>query len=203
MYLPKFKYEGNLFTSGGEYTLKATGDEYKGYYFKTYKGEFYTGIAPSLKDTNQQLLPIQETEREFGTLQSDEVLLYDEIYNNPHEFSLKSTQEVPSYTPVITVGDSINGFFIRYFAQNTVTKQIQEIEKTVYTDLESKSVKYFYKNYSVVRLYWFLSGEIEDTQSGPYKLPGVRTKNTESIKTAEKIMPGLSQYLTNPLEFVV
>lgn len=202
MYLPKFKYKGNLFTPGGEYALKATGDEYKGYYFKTYKGEFYTGFAPSLKDTNQQLLPLQETEREFGTLQSDEILLYDEIYNNPHEFSLKLTQEVPSYTPVIKVADSINGFIIRYFAQNKITKQIQEIEKTVYTDLDSKSVKYFYKNYSIVRLYWFLAGEIEDTQPGAYKIPGIRTKNTESIKAAEKVIPGLSQYLTNPLEFV-
>ena len=51
-------------------------------------------------------------------------------------------------------------------------------------------------------MYWFLAGEIEDTQSGPYKIPGTKTKNTESIKAAERTIPGLSQYLTNPLEFV-
>lgn len=202
MYLPKFKYEGSKFTSGGEYALKDTGAEYKGFYFVTYKGEVYTGPEPSLKGTNAQLLPLQQVEQSFGTLESEDLLVYDEIYNSPHEFSLKVTQEVPSYIPVVTVGNTIDGFLLRYFAQNKITKEIIEISKQTYSDLDNRTVRYFYKNYNIVRLYWFLNGSIEDTQNGPYKIPGIRSKNIESTKTAEKTISGLSQYLSNPLEFV-
>lgn len=202
MYLPKFKYEGSKFTSGGEYALKDTGAEYKGFYFVTYKGEAYTGPEPSLRGTNAQLLPLQQVEQSFSTLESEDLLVYDEIYNSPHEASLKVTQEVPPHVPVVTVGDTIDGFFLRYFAQNKITKQIIEINKQTYNDLDNRTVRFFYKNYNIVRLYWFLSGDIEDTQSGPYKIPGIRTKNSESIKAAENTLPGLSQYLQNLLEFV-
>lgn len=203
MYLPKFKYQGGLFTIGGEFAVKATGENYKGFYFRTYKGELYTGAEPSLRGNNSELIPLEKEEQETGTLETLDVTIYDDILNNPHEFKLKTTEQVPQHVPVITVGDTLNGFIIRYFAQNKLTKQILEINKQVYNELESKSVKYFYKNYSIVRIYWFLAGNLEDTQTGPYRVPGVRTKNLESIKSGEKVIPGLTQYLRDPLQFVV
>ena len=203
MYLPKFKYQGGLFTIGGEFAVKATGENYKGFYFRTYQGELYTGAEPSLRGNNSELIPLEKEEQETGTLETLDVTIYDDIFSNPHEFKLKTTEQVPQHTPVVTVGDTINGFTIRYFAQNKLTKQILEINKQVYNELESRSVRYFYKNYNVVRINWFLSGELEDTQNGPYKIPGVRTKNLESIKSGEKVIPGLTQYLRDPLQFVI
>jgi hypothetical protein len=203
MYLPKFKYQGGLFTIGGEFAVKATGENYKGFYFRTYKGELYTGAEPSLKGNNSELIPLEKEEQETGTLETLDVTVYDDILNNPHEFKLKTTEQVPQHVPVVTVGDTVNGFIIRYFTQNKLTKQIIEINKQVYNELESRSVRYFYKNYSVVRINWFLSGELEDTQNRPYRIPGVRTKNLESIKSGEKAIPGLTQYLRDPLQFVV
>lgn len=203
MYLPKFKYQGGLFTIGGEFAVKATGENYKGFYFRTYKGELYTGAEPSLIGNNSELIKLEKEEQETGTLETLDVTIYDEIFNNPHEFSLKVTEQIPQHTPIITVGDSFNGYIIRYFAQNKLTRQILEINKQVYNELESKSIKYFYKNYNVVRIYWFLAGNLEDTQTGPYKISGVRTKNSESIKAGDRIIPGLAQYLKDPLQFVV
>lgn len=202
MYLPKFKYQGGLFTIGGELAVKATGENYKGFYFRTYKGELYTGPEPSLIGNNSELIKLEKEEQESGSLEPLNIVIYDELLNNPHEYKLKITQELLPHIPVITVGDSIAGYIIRYFAQNKLTKQILEISKQDYNELESKSVKYFYKNYSIVRIYWFLAGNLEDTQTGPYKILGVRTKNSESIKAGDRIIPGLTQYLKDPLQFV-
>ena len=43
MYIPKNRIKTNLYTSGGEWVVKSTGEEYIGFYHSLYTGESYTG----------------------------------------------------------------------------------------------------------------------------------------------------------------
>ena len=49
MYYPKSQIQENLHTNGGELKPSNSSEEYKGYYFKTSNGEFFTGKSPSDK----------------------------------------------------------------------------------------------------------------------------------------------------------
>ena len=46
MYYPKSQIKTNLYTEGDDYVLSTTQKEYKGYYYKTSQGKFYTGRTP-------------------------------------------------------------------------------------------------------------------------------------------------------------
>ena len=54
MYFPKSQYIGNLYTDGTQYVIATSGESYKGYYFKTFNNELYTGKTP--EDGLSQLL---------------------------------------------------------------------------------------------------------------------------------------------------
>ena len=56
MYFPKSQITPNLHTNGNEYTIKSTGENYIGYYWKSSSGKFFTGRTP-------QDMPIQEIGR--------------------------------------------------------------------------------------------------------------------------------------------
>jgi hypothetical protein len=58
MYYPEFLTETNLYTNGGEYSLAATGDDYIGFYWKTFDGKYYTNKNPQ-QLPYQALVPTQ------------------------------------------------------------------------------------------------------------------------------------------------
>ena len=43
MYFPESQITPNQYTNGGEFQVKSTGQDYKGYYFITTTGQRYTG----------------------------------------------------------------------------------------------------------------------------------------------------------------
>ena len=55
--------------------------------------------------------------------------------------------------------------------------------------------------YIAVKLLWYISGVVTDQYTSTYKSPGIISKNENSIKTAELVLPGISSYLTNLTEF--
>jgi hypothetical protein len=62
MYIPKNKIQTNLYTSGGEYTLLSSGQNYIGYYYKLYNGKYFTGRTPNDSETipYNPLLPTEQ-----------------------------------------------------------------------------------------------------------------------------------------------
>ena len=63
MYYPLSQITSNLYTNGGEYIIEATNALYRGYYWKTSQGKYFTGKNPQ-DGLIQKLIPI-------STLRSD------------------------------------------------------------------------------------------------------------------------------------
>ena len=59
-YYPPNRIKTNLYTQGNEYVIESTGENYKGYYWKTSSGKIYTGKSPASPQT-QLLVKIKET----------------------------------------------------------------------------------------------------------------------------------------------
>ena len=66
-YIPKNKIQTNLYTSGGEYTLVSSGQDYVGYYYKLYDGKFFTGKTPNEPNSKEitLVIPIKPTNSDF------------------------------------------------------------------------------------------------------------------------------------------
>ena len=56
-YYPQSQIKTNLYTNGNEYIVSATGVPYTGYYWKTSKGEYFSGKTPQ-DLPSQKLNPI-------------------------------------------------------------------------------------------------------------------------------------------------
>ena len=61
MYYPKSQIQTNLYTNGGELIYFDTKQEYKGYYYKTSKSQFFSGKTPDDKPNNL-LIPLIDNE---------------------------------------------------------------------------------------------------------------------------------------------
>ena len=57
MYFPKSQVLTGLVTNGSEFVVAATGESYKGPYWETSTGRFFTGPQPSAPNTQELLRP--------------------------------------------------------------------------------------------------------------------------------------------------
>ena len=107
------------------------------------------------------------------------------------------------YTPQITQDAIDKRFIMRYFTRQVNVKigEIVEISPTVYTALQTNTL------WQTVAVVWRISGPLDDilgTQvaNTPNRLyTGVTTANTNSIKAADKEMPGMVNKLNNPVQY--
>lgn len=182
MYLPKFKYKGDLTTPGKEFKLLDSGEEYVGLYFETYNGKYYTESRP--RKSSRELQKYSTFVREFTSNDRFESIPfspivedYDVIKQDVHTFQLKSTYPVRTHYPVVTESDYEKGFINRYYVRDKNTGIIQEVSSEVYENMEGKTVKYYYPNYNILKLRWslvFFSDNSEVIRLGNSRLPGLR-----------------------------
>lgn len=105
MYLPKSKYKEPKYTQGYEFGYP-NGKPYIGWYFETYKQEYYTGKDPS-----------SNSKRIFRL-----------------DTGLSSTPGI-SFTPQLitpTSEERAAGMFVRYFVQNRNNNKVIEVNKGKY-----------------------------------------------------------------------
>lgn len=192
MYLPKFKYKGNLTTPGSEFVIKSTQTEYVGLYFETYNGKYYSEPEPT--PTSKELEKYSENIREFeyGSL-FDPVPFppdledYDLIEPDDHVFRLKSTYPIRTHYPVVSESDYEKGFTYRYYVRNKNTGRIQEVSSDVFENMERATEKYYYPNYLIVKIRWSLTDPI---------------KNRDEIVKTNRRFPGLTSYVKSFSQFI-
>ena len=79
------------------------------------------------------------------------------------------------------------------------SRRIVETDKKAYL-AEKKDSKRYRK---VMKLIWYIKGNPEDQVINGYVYPGVKTKNADVAKKADKVLPGISsQVLSNTAQFV-
>lgn len=192
MYLPKFKYKGDLTTPGKEFRLVDSGEDYVGLYFETYNGKYYTESRPrkfsrELQKYNTFVRDFTPNDRFDYTPYPPIVEDYDVLKQDVHTFQLKSTYPVRTYYPKVSELDYEKGFINRYYVRDKNTGTIQEVSSEVYEQMGSKTTKYYYPKYDILKLRWSLLSF---------------TNNSKTISLSNGRLFGLREYIKNPSQFI-
>ena len=173
MYIPKVKYKVGGKLDGKLIDPK-TGRLYLGEFVQDYNGNFYKGTSIN---SSSQVLKFEKDDNNEQTQVSG--LRF--VYRKPSEKDYKA------------------GFFTRYFVRDNTSSKVIEVDRAKYKEIRQSEATF----YRTVQLDWVIKGNTEDTFTDGYKIPGVRTLNTQLIQEYSKILTGLdTQVLKDPLEFV-
>jgi hypothetical protein len=179
MYYPLSQITPNLYTNGNEFVIDGTQQVYTGYYFKTSKGQFYTGKTPSDKP-NQLLIPLSQEFNSTITTPSTTpgfiALEYDgteEFYEGlPYNSTIVSEYITAAnidiskkvfpviYSPTLPTQQNYqNGEFRRYFCKKVNELLYIEISKDTYDKIITKDPQIEYALYLAFYIDWQLTGD--------------------------------------------
>ena len=166
MYYPLSQIKTNLYTNGDEFVITLTQIPYVGFYYKTSKGNYFTGKTPQDLPT-EELSPILDTS-EIDTLSNSNapVLNLEQINEkNISYIDLKNIPEntvqfLPYYNPQQpTQQDYQNGEFRRFFCKKTNEILYIEINKDQYDKLIAKDPQILWQLYLPFNITWQLTGD--------------------------------------------
>jgi hypothetical protein len=178
----------NLFTKGKQW-MTTDNIEYKGAYHRYLTGEIYTQSKWNAKISKKLIAYQAPTPNNPGATE------YRRL-----KPKIKTKFKSVSLIPVNLTKENIStGYITRYFIKKYDSNSIQEIEKKSYDDISSNiSDK---KLYSIIEIKWYISGPKQDKFTAGATDKGVVTKNTEQINLAKVKLPGISNILTDPLQY--
>jgi len=164
MYYPLSQITSNLHTNGGEFAYANTKQEYIGYYYKTSKGEHFTGKTP--QDGPNELLITYS--KDGGA----EITIQNNIYSFVNTDSFEVTKYInitkqspvapypPTYSPTFpTQQDYTNGEMRRYFCKKTNEVIYLEINKDTYDKLKAQNPNYVWQLFTPIKYQWVISGD--------------------------------------------
>lgn len=183
-YFPKHYIKPNQYTAGGEFMYLSTQLEYKGWYWSTGNGRYYTGQTPQSPQNLEivKMIPVGEnldfnnqplyTDKIKIALEGDapvvgdgnlaynsqEVIKYSYLKNVPLQPS--ATKLLPQYNPVIPNSQNYqNGEFRRYFAKKTNISQYIEINQQTFAQIQQKNPAIEWTLYFPFFVDWKLTGD--------------------------------------------
>jgi hypothetical protein len=193
LYYPKSHIITNLRTDGLEWMLE-DGTEYKGYYHKYIDGTVLTGAVYN-KSESKKLIPY------ISSAEQPNNVIYDKLKKRPAYRPPHNTIALP------TLDDYKEGKFARYFIRRRNYTSFQDI-----IEIDKKQFK-LWKNpkggidpniYDALTLDWKLTGPLHDSIINQYHTEfGVYDTNQRLILLKEKDFPGLSNFLTDYIEFSI
>ncbi len=192
VYYPKSQIKTNLYTPGDQLRVKSTKKEYIGYYWKTSRGEYFTGHSPkNLPFLELEIIPV------LPTSSSNVITIAkgNDVYKKLKNIDISKTLLVPTYQkPSPTKEDYNNGSFTRFFAKKNNQNLYIETSLNTYKKLNQKNVDYDYKSYLIFTLIWILTGNPDQT---------TQTNYNSVLLTEQRLkINSLGKYLNNNyLEF--
>lgn len=171
MYYPKSEITPNLYTNGTEFVNTVTGAYYKGYYYATSDGKYYTGNDYS--PTSQELI------RSSASL-------------------IKNTTTPASYTPQPTVLDYTNGFFVRYVIKrvNSGVETIKEITAQEYNTIQRNPL-YSFTSFK----WKITGPLFDNLSNMNHPVYGIINTNKRTLLNEEKKIPGISKFFINLAQY--
>ena len=176
----------NLYTTGQE-LMTTDNVEYVGLYHKYTTGEIYSQPTWN-KNKSVKLIKYKE--------QSESVIEYNKI--SDIEINYKSFN---TYSVVITKDNINNGYVDRFIIKRSNDNIFYEVNSDTYDAYTSEDIDPVL--YSAVKLKWYITGNINDTQQGNITIPGIQSNNYKELQTAEITVPGISLYFTDLLQYYV
>ena len=160
MYFPESQITPNQYTNGGEFQVKSTGQDYKGYYFITSTGQRYTGRNQNDNPVLELTSLISNTSNTNPNL-PEVTTLTDYTYNNIIPAPSKIIYK-PVYNPNIpTQQDYQIGEYRRYFCKKTNEIIYLEINQNTFNKLATQSPDILWQYYLPFYLPWNLTGTKE------------------------------------------
>jgi hypothetical protein len=183
-YFPKHYIKPNQYTAGGEFKYASSELEYKGWYWSTGNGRYYTGETPQSGQnieiikmvlvgndlgfennptyTDKIKIAIEGDAPEIGdgTLpyNSENVIKYAGLKNTP--IVPNTTKILPQYNPIIPNQQNYqNGEFRRYFAKRTNIVQYIEINQETFYQLSRQNPAIEWTLYFPFFADWKLTGD--------------------------------------------
>jgi len=195
MYYPKSQVKTNLYTNGGDFTTRNPATPYKGYYYETANGKYFSGKTPNESPTFE-LVKINPNESPTNLPASLQVENFpvDNLYTIENGYSISTrlnfNQKAPSPPkqsyPVLTENDYKLGEFQRYFLKKGNETKFLEISLEDYRKYVNQDKDVMFELYTPIQINWILTGEKEQV----YKV------NQSIVARAEREqnLPGFTQY---------
>lgn len=186
LYYPVDEITPNLFTQGKEF-MTEDNIEYIGEYHRYITGEIYTESNWNVRKSKRLIKYVENVTKQ--------TFIYDTLKPN---LTLKYIQP-NAHSVTISKNDISIGYITRYFIKKINNESIIEINQTQYNAWLQDVIEK--KMHIAISLTWYISGAIEDKTSGVVTIPGVVSKNQKQVSYANKTLPGVSNMLTNLIEY--
>jgi hypothetical protein len=190
MYYPKSQVKINLYTNGGEYIVFNSNTPYKGYYYETSNGEYFSGRTPNESPSFRltKVTPNEPPTPSSFEFERDNFYLIEGGYALSTNLSFDQTPPSPpkqSY-PIVTDNDYKLGEFQRYFLKKGNETKFLEISLEDYRKYVSRDRDVMFELYTPIQINWILTGEKEQV----YRVNQSIVARTER----EQNLPGFTQY---------
>jgi hypothetical protein len=200
MYYPKSQITPNLYTNGEEFVFKTNLSPYKGYYFKTSKGEYFTvrnqNDLPNEPLITQAIPDSPNLDTSNPTLQT--FISQDYDVNVLTYIALKNPNLIttlPQYSPTIpTPQDYQNNEFRRYFAKKTNELTYVEISKSTYEKLINKDPQIEFSLYFGFNIPWSLTGDKQKVAQTNKNIVEIAIKRQKLYKFDEYLKQDYLKY---------
>lgn len=166
MYYPKSQIKTNLSTLGGEFVILRTKEPYSGFYWKTSKGEFFTGKSPEdgvPLELERTTLTSQDSHK-IETLNLDHEHHPNNYYLAHESYDIargnRNVQE--KRNPLSSkpkIGEKITE---RYFVSKTNELIFIEVSKLEYTKFKDKNPGVNWSLYQPIKINWKTDGTQEE-----------------------------------------
>ena len=165
--------------------VKSTQEIYRGYYYKTFEGSYFSGKTPN-DPPNTELIPIEDTATTFepNTLQNqiaygDFPTIFDTLntpgydqnmvadYAKLQDINLNQSTRtlLPNqYYSTPTIEDYELGSFTRYFCVKVNQPIYLELSKKTYEKLKNEDGEYTWEPYIPFKIQWTLKGIKEEVK---------------------------------------
>lgn len=177
-YYPRNKVRTGLYSSGEDLSL---GDKpYVGYYYVTFKGEYYTGKSP-LSKNSKKLKKVTRAVESLDLSRTDSV----------------NKSEPTSYYPTPSESDYDKGYMLRCFVKKTYQKGfIKEISNEEYAAINNGTASYDISYYHTLQLFWKLTGPLKSKRIDQYNTrAGIIDTNRRLVENAEKQFFGIKAFI--------
>jgi hypothetical protein len=195
MYFPKSQVKTNLYTNGGELIPLNSNTPYKGYYYETSDGRYFSGKTPNQSPSFEIIkIPLNESitnlppSLQVENLPIDNYYLLENGYSQSTRLNFNQLPPSPpkqSY-PVLTENDYNLGEFQRYFVKKGNESKFLEISLEDYRKYVNQDKDVMFELYTPIQINWILTGEKEQV----YRV------NQSIVARAEREqnLPGFTQY---------
>jgi hypothetical protein len=187
MYYPKSQVKINLYTNGREFTPLNSNSTYRGYYYITSNGRYFSGRTPN-ESPSFELFKISSVDSSTTPQSEDNFYLVETRYYNSKNLSFNQTPPSPpkqSY-PTVTENDYKLGEFQRYFLKKGNETKFLEISLEDYRKYVNRDKDVMFELYTPIQINWILTGEEKQ----------VYQVNQSIVARAEREqnLPGFTQY---------